>query len=128
MDDHLSVAPDTIPHERSSLSVYTPIDRQMTAGASSNRVALARNVRNETLPRTTMSTCYLVPDHPRIRLTRGLRSVDSVIASASIVGSSRALREVMLQVEAVASTEATVLITGESGTGKELLAKEVHRQ
>ena len=45
-----------------------------------------------------------------------------------IVGSSRALRDVLRQVEVVASTEATVLITGESGTGKELLASEVHRR
>jgi len=34
----------------------------------------------------------------------------------------------MQQVDAVASTEATVLITGESGTGKELFTKEVHRR
>ena len=45
-----------------------------------------------------------------------------------IVGGSRVLRQVMQQVDAVASTDATVLITGESGTGKELLAKEVHRR
>jgi transcriptional regulator with GAF, ATPase, and Fis domain len=45
-----------------------------------------------------------------------------------IVGDSRTLRQVMLQLDAVASTDATVLITGESGTGKELLAKEVHRR
>jgi transcriptional regulator with GAF, ATPase, and Fis domain len=45
-----------------------------------------------------------------------------------IVGDSRALRQVMQQVDAVASTDATVLITGESGTGKELLAKEIHRR
>jgi transcriptional regulator with GAF, ATPase, and Fis domain len=56
-------------------------------------------------------------------------SVDgSAIASERIVGGSRALRQVMQQVDAVASTDATVLITGESGTGKELLAKEVHRR
>jgi transcriptional regulator with GAF, ATPase, and Fis domain len=54
--------------------------------------------------------------------------VDSVIAFGRIVGGSRALRQVMQQVDAVASTDATVLITGESGTGKELLAKEVHRR
>jgi len=45
-----------------------------------------------------------------------------------IVGGNPALRQVMLQAKAVASTDATVLITGESGTGKELLAREVHRK
>jgi transcriptional regulator with GAF, ATPase, and Fis domain len=44
-----------------------------------------------------------------------------------LVGATRALRQVLQQVEAVASTDATVLIIGESGTGKELLAQEVHR-
>jgi transcriptional regulator with GAF, ATPase, and Fis domain len=48
------------------------------------------------------------------------------IMPSRIVGGSRALRQVLLEVDAVAPTEATVLITGESGTGKELLAKEVH--
>ena len=52
--------------------------------------------------------------------------IDCVSSSCRIVGGSRALRQVLLQVDAVAPTEATVLITGESGTGKELLAKELH--
>lgn len=51
---------------------------------------------------------------------------DRLTAAPRIVGSSRSLRQVMQQVDAVASTDATVLITGESGTGKELLAREVH--
>src|SRR5262245_43809365 len=50
------------------------------------------------------------------------------MASDRIVGGSLALREVLRQVDAVASTDATVLITGESGTGKELLARELHRR
>ena len=54
--------------------------------------------------------------------------MNNSIPSGRIVGGSRALRLVMQQVDAVASTDATVLITGESGTGKELLAKEVHRR
>ena len=48
-------------------------------------------------------------------------------APGRIVGDSRALRQVLRHVQAVAATDATVLITGESGTGKELLARELHR-
>ena len=43
------------------------------------------------------------------------------------IGSSRSLREVMRNVQQVADTEATVLITGETGTGKELIARAIHR-
>ena len=54
--------------------------------------------------------------------------VDSVLNFGRIVGRSRALRHVLQQVDDVAATDATVLITGESGTGKELLAKEIHER
>jgi transcriptional regulator with GAF, ATPase, and Fis domain len=56
------------------------------------------------------------------------RPARAVVGPGRIVGGSRALRQVMEQVDAVASTHATVLISGESGTGKELLAQEVHRR
>jgi len=80
-----------------------------------------------------VSTTVDYSDSPREaqRLTRPFRLAgngDGVVLPGSIVGGSRALRQVMQQVDAVASTDATVLITGESGTGKELLAKEVHRR
>jgi formate hydrogenlyase transcriptional activator len=43
-----------------------------------------------------------------------------------IVGQSAALREVLQQVELVASTDSTVLLLGETGTGKELVARAIH--
>ncbi len=45
-----------------------------------------------------------------------------------IIGASSGLRKVAKQIELVAPTDATVLITGESGTGKELVAREIHER
>jgi formate hydrogenlyase transcriptional activator len=45
-----------------------------------------------------------------------------------IVGDSDVLRYVMLRVDQVAPTNATVLLLGETGTGKELLARAIHRR
>ena len=44
----------------------------------------------------------------------------------AIVGQSTALRQVLQQVEIVAPTGATVLISGETGTGKGLIARAIH--
>jgi PAS domain S-box-containing protein len=43
-----------------------------------------------------------------------------------IVGRSAPIEHVRRQIELVAPTDATVLITGESGTGKELIARAIH--
>ncbi|MDG4555418.1 MAG: sigma-54-dependent Fis family transcriptional regulator [Candidatus Competibacter sp.] len=45
-----------------------------------------------------------------------------------MVGASAALRAVLREVETVASTQATVLVTGETGTGKELIARAIHNR
>jgi formate hydrogenlyase transcriptional activator len=44
-----------------------------------------------------------------------------------IVGQSKALKQLLHQMETVAPTDASVLISGETGTGKELVAREIHK-
>jgi len=47
---------------------------------------------------------------------------------AGLVGQSPAIQQVLNQVELVAPTDASVLVTGESGTGKELIARAIHER
>src|SRR5713226_471549 len=54
--------------------------------------------------------------------------IDKASMFEEIVGSSEALRKILLQIAKVASTDSTVLILGETGTGKELVARAIHRR
>jgi transcriptional regulator with GAF, ATPase, and Fis domain len=49
-------------------------------------------------------------------------------AFGALVGQSAALQQVVSQIDMVAPTDASVLITGETGTGKELVAHEIHQR
>ncbi|MEO6098464.1 MAG: response regulator, partial [Fibrobacteria bacterium] len=53
------------------------------------------------------------------------RELKSIIRRQGVemVGQSPAVRQLRDRIEAIATSESTVLITGESGTGKELVAK-----
>jgi formate hydrogenlyase transcriptional activator len=62
--------------------------------------------------------------HEKLYLEDEIRSA---LHFEDIVGKSAALRRVLQQVETVAPTEATVLISGETGTGKELIARAIHQ-
>jgi len=55
------------------------------------------------------------------------QSIDSELGFGEIIGSSRALKDVMEKVAKVAPSDATVLLLGETGTGKELVARALHR-
>ena len=59
---------------------------------------------------------------------RAVRKPEGAEASFldTIVGRRGSLRSILSQVDAVAGTNTTVLITGETGTGKEVIARAIH--
>jgi len=54
------------------------------------------------------------------------RQASRGLDSMPIVGQSESIRTTLQNIEKVAATRSTVLITGESGTGKELAARAIH--
>ena len=61
-----------------------------------------------------------------VLVSENVRLKQEVHAQYEIVGSSKAIRQVIERLEKVAPTPARVLITGENGTGKELVARAIH--
>jgi transcriptional regulator with GAF, ATPase, and Fis domain len=55
-------------------------------------------------------------------------AIDQAPRFDEIIGSSVALKKVLVQIASVAPTDATTLILGETGTGKELIARAIHRR
>lgn len=56
-------------------------------------------------------------------LKNKIYSLDNV---EDLIGESEALKKVLKEVESVAQSNSSVIITGESGTGKELVARAIH--
>ncbi len=54
--------------------------------------------------------------------------VTAASGGGDLIGESPALRKVIRQIDLVAASDATVLVTGESGTGKELVARAIHER
>lgn len=58
--------------------------------------------------------------------TNSLEDLADPAAFSNMVATDQALIRVLCQVEMVAPTDYSVVITGESGTGKEMLARKIH--
>jgi DNA-binding NtrC family response regulator len=55
-----------------------------------------------------------------------MKKVISLENVEDLVGNSEAMKDVLREVESVAQTNSSIIITGESGTGKELVARAIH--
>ncbi len=67
-------------------------------------------------------------EHGRLRLQHGylLSEVDAGFSHYGIVGRTPQIQQLLREVDLVAATKSTVLLTGETGTGKELVARAIH--
>ena len=86
---------------------------------------LARRRSEESL-RQALAEVQRLTDQLRQEKLYLQEEVEALHGYGEIIGDSPALRKVLTQVDRVAPTDATVLLTGETGTGKELLAKRIH--
>ncbi len=59
---------------------------------------------------------------------RDLRSRVKVDFVQELTGETRPVRDLLVQIDKVAPTEAWVLITGDNGTGKEIVARSLHKK
>jgi formate hydrogenlyase transcriptional activator len=88
--------------------------------------ALARKVTDEAL-RQSMAENDRLRERLQAESDYLKAEIKVTAAHGEIIGRSRAIRQVLSQVEQVASTDSSVLIRGETGTGKELIAQAIHR-
>ncbi len=83
------------------------------------------------LAAATMRTAALIETLERLAVRRG-DVAQQLVAEAlargggEIVGRSEAIAGLRREIDAVAASDLTVLITGETGTGKELVARTIH--
>ena len=54
-------------------------------------------------------------------------NIDKIRNSVGIIGESDSIKEMLMLISQVASTDISVLVTGESGSGKEMVARAIHK-
>jgi two-component system response regulator AtoC len=70
----------------------------------------------------------LVENKRRENVLEAARRAEGQRGENLLLGRSPAIQRISRQIDKIAGTDVTVLITGESGTGKEVAAREIHRR
>ena len=104
----------------------TEIVTRLTVVAQVFANALARKVTDQAL-RESMAENERLRERLQAESDYLKAEIKVTADHGEIIGRSRAIRQVLSQVEQVAPTDSSVLIRGETGTGKELIAQAIHR-
>lgn len=106
------------------MTAYTSVDTAVQAMKLGAYDYLTKPLNFDELQLTLeRSLAHLELSRENKSLKQRLTSNDSL---DSIIGSSKLITELKEMIQAIAPSDATVLILGESGTGKELIAKAIH--
>lgn len=106
------------------MTAYTSVDTAVQAMKLGAYDYLTKPLNFDELQLTLeRSLAHLELSRENKSLKLRLTSNDSL---DSMIGSSKLINELKEMIQAIAPSEATVLILGESGTGKELIAKAIH--
>ncbi len=85
---------------------------------------LTKPFSNEELLLSIRNAVEFSAANRRVRLFQ--QSMEDRYNKHHIIGTSKAIRDIMALVDQAAPTRSTVLISGESGTGKELVSRAIH--
>jgi two-component system response regulator AtoC len=70
----------------------------------------------------------LINNKRRENTIEALARTGNLSSAKLLLGESPAIKEISRQIQKIAESTVTVLITGDSGTGKEVVAREIHNQ
>ena len=102
-------------------------DQARARSRPGRRVLLRRKIRSRSGgPRLRSSTAPPRCTDERHSTSSSKEQVRSQYSFSNIIGKSKKMRELFELVEAVAASDANILIQGENGTGKELIANALH--
>lgn len=100
---------------------------------SSGKVVLLESVASQLAIAVENATAFSRVEELNRRLSEAKLYLEeelneAISSSDEMLGTSAGMRQVLQQIETVAPTDATVLISGQTGSGKELVARALHHK